>query len=42
LRAALEDAIYDGAPDLISLSIEEETVPQSSFIPVAALMSSSR
>jgi Fe-S cluster biogenesis protein NfuA len=42
LRAALEDAIYDGAPDLISLSIEEETIPQSSFIPVAALMSSSR
>jgi Fe-S cluster biogenesis protein NfuA len=40
LRTALEDAIYDGAPDLISLSIEEETIPQSSFIPVAALLSS--
>lgn len=36
-RTALEDAIYDAAPDLTSLSIEEESVPQTGFVPLEAL-----
>jgi hypothetical protein len=40
-RAALEDAIYNAAPDLVSLSIEEEPVPASGFVPLEALQASS-
>jgi Fe-S cluster biogenesis protein NfuA len=40
LRTALEDAIYNGAPDLISLEIEEQVLPQSSFVPLEALIGS--
>ena len=36
-RVELEDAIYDAAPDLTSLSIEEESVPQTGFVPLEAL-----
>jgi hypothetical protein len=36
-RVALEDAIYNAAPDLASLSIEEESIPQSGFVPLEAL-----
>lgn len=36
-RAALEDAVYDAAPDLSSLSIEEESIAQTSFVPLEAL-----
>jgi hypothetical protein len=36
-RIALEDAIYDAAPDLTSLFIEEEVVPQGGFVPLEAL-----
>ncbi len=35
-RASLEDAIYNAAPDLESLSIEEAS-PMSSFVPLDAL-----
>jgi hypothetical protein len=36
-RVALEDAIYGAAPDLVSLSIEEESIPQTGFVPLEAL-----
>ena len=36
-RAALEDAIYNAAPDLDSLLIEEESIPASNFLPLEAL-----
>ena len=40
-RVSLEDAIYNAAPDLISLSIEEESIPGSSFVPLDALRAGS-
>jgi hypothetical protein len=36
-RVALEDAIYDAAPDLTSLSIEEESISQAGFVPLVVL-----
>jgi Fe-S cluster biogenesis protein NfuA len=36
-RTLLEDAIYDAAPDLASLSVDEVTISPSSFVPLEVL-----
>jgi hypothetical protein len=37
-KTALEDAIYNAAPDLNTLSIEEESIAPSGFVPLEALV----
>ena len=38
IRAALEEAIYEAAPDLTRLSIEEAETDSSTFLPLSSLL----